>query len=108
MGPTWSSGIKDVSDGRRGHLSGEEENQGKLYGIRGDNGSVLPSTPHGVVPRNSPDTDQRGRRRGRRFIDLHGDIRGVLSVDPEAGGMPGGRMSGKGKHPGRLWEHFMY
>ena len=29
---------------------------------------------------------------------VFGDLRGLLYTDPESGGMPGVRMSGKGKH----------
>ena len=65
----------------------EEENLGKMYKVKGDNGGDLPSPPHGEVPRDSPAIDHRGRRRERRF----GDLCGVLSTDPVCV-MPGGRM----------------
>ena len=74
---------------------GEEENHSKFRGVQGGNGCVLPLPPYSEVARDSPATYQGGRHRGRRFGDLHG----VLSADPEVGGMPGGRMSGKGKNP---------
>ena len=61
----------------------------------GGNSSVLPSSPHGEVPRYSPAKYLRGRSDKRRFVDLLV----VLSEDPEVGVMPGRRMSGKGKHP---------
>ena len=74
---------------------GEEENQGKMYKVKGDNGGALPSPPHGEVPRDSPVIDHMGRRRERRF----GDLCDVLSTDPGVCGIPGGRMYGKAKQP---------
>ena len=62
--------------------------------MRGKNGGVLPSLPHEDIPQDSPDTDHRSRLWGRRF----GDLLGVISTDNEVGVIPGGRMSGKGKH----------
>ena len=61
----------------------------------GGNGGILTLTPHGEVLQDSPDTEQRGRRQGRRL----GDICGVIYVDTEVGGMTGEIISGKEKHP---------
>ena len=94
LGPTWSIGVQEASDGRRGHLLGEEENQGKLRGLRGNNGGVLSLLPHGEVPRDIPDTGHTSRRQGRSSRNL----RGVLSAYPEVDGMPDGRISSKVKH----------
>ena len=95
LGPTGINGVQEASGGSRGHLLGEEENQVNLRGVWGDNVRVLPLPLHGEVTRYIPFFKQRGRCRGRSFRDL----RGVLSAYTEVSGMPGRRMSGKGKHP---------
>ena len=95
FGPTGSNGVKEASEDIRGLLLVEEENQVKLRGVRGDNGGVLPLRPHGEVPLYSPFTYQSGRCWGKCFGDQHG----VLSVDPEVSGIPGGRMFVKGENP---------
>ena len=60
--------------------------------------------PHVEVPQDSPAIDQRSRCQGSRFRDLWG----VVSVDPEVGGMPVEGFMERANTPGRIWEHFMY
>ena len=61
----------------------------------GDNVSVFPSPLHDEVPRYSPAIYHKGICWRRRF----GYLRGMLSEDPEVGGIPVGSISGKVKHP---------
>ena len=85
LGATCSSGVQEESDRRRGNISGEEDKQGKLRGLRGYKGGILHSPPHGEFTCNIPATEQGGRRWGRKS----GDICGVLSADFEVGGVLG-------------------
>ena len=59
--PIGSGGVQEESDGRRGQISGEEENQGKLRGVWGYNYVVLYVSLHGEVRWYSPATEQGGR-----------------------------------------------
>ena len=45
--------MESESYGGGNHLSGKEENQGKLQGVWGDNGCFFPVTPYGEVTRYS-------------------------------------------------------
>ena len=74
---------------------GVEEKQGKLRGVRGGDGGVLYPSPHGENTRNSPATDQGGRRWWRGTIY----IQGLLSTGTEVGGNTGRWMPEKEEQP---------
>ena len=104
LGTTGSCGVQEESDGRRGHLSGEEENQGKLRRVRGENGVIITLTPHVEVKWYITATKQGGRCRVRRSGDLHGVIPRILRL---VGCLVEGCPE-RENNPGRLREHFMY
>ena len=83
---------------RRTHILGKEENQSKLYGVRGDNGCVLTLAIHGEVTCYSTASYQGGRCRGRRS----GDLQGFVPTYFDVGGVPCKEFSGKGKHSRKI------
>ena len=93
LGSIGDSGAQEGGIRRGGHVSGSEENQGELQGVRGGNGDALSSSPHGETTRNSPATDRWGRcqQRGGRYIC------GVFSAGTKVGGVPSRQMPGKGE-----------
>ena len=58
----------------------------------------------GESTQDSPNTDPGGRRWRRG----NGDIRDIIPVGTEFGGVPGIQVAGEGKNLGRLMEHFIY
>ena len=74
--PTGVSVIQEKSDGRRGHVLGAEESQGKLRKLQGLNVGVFLLSPHGDFTWNIPAIEQgvRGLQKSTRYIS------GVLST----------------------------
>ena len=82
---------------RGSHIQRVEENEGKLRGIQGDNCITVNKPPHGEISRDNNDTYPGGECRWRRY----GYVYGVLTMRIKSCGVPSGRVSGKGKQPGK-------
>ena len=87
IGETGYSGVQAESNGG-GHVQRAEENQGELQGVRGGDGSIVNIPPLGESIGDSHATDPGGicYPRGTR------DIRGVLTMYAEVGGLSGRRV----------------
>ena len=104
MHPKFNLGITGVRsihaeiNGGGGQVSRAEENQGKLQGVWGGDGSAIPPPPHGDSTGDSRATDPGGI--SRQMVAR--DIFSVLPTGSEVCGKSGGQVPGEGTQLGKI------